>query len=218
MALPEVVSAEQWQAAREALLVKEKEATRLLDDLAAQRRRLPMTAFRGDYRFAGVDGEATLLDLFAGCRQLMVYQFMDSGPDAYCPGCSSFMDSVGELAHLRARDTAFVAVSDMPLDQLAAFWKRMGWAAPFYSSRGTSFAADCGAGTGFGMTVFLRANQDVYRAYFTSARGLDRLRFDSNALDLTPLGRQETWEDSPAGWPQSEPYQWWRLHDEYDHR
>jgi len=215
MALPEVVSPEQWQAAREELLTKEKAATRLLDDLAAQRRRLPMTIFAGDYAFRGPDGDTDLVGLFAGRRQLVVYQFMDNGPDDYCPGCSSMIDNVGDLSHLHARDTTFVVVSNMPLEQLSTYWKRMGWTVPFFSSRGTSFSDDCGAGTGFGMSVFLRDRNSVYRTYFTTARGVDRLRFDFNTLDLTPYGRQEQWEDSPAGWPQTEPYQWWRLHDEY---
>jgi predicted dithiol-disulfide oxidoreductase (DUF899 family) len=215
MALPEVVSPEQWLAARDALLAKEKAATRLLDDLAAQRRRLPMVAFTKDYAFEGSGGRASLVDLFAGRRQLVVYQFMDNGPDDYCSGCSSFIDNVGDPAHLNARDTTFVVVSNMPPVQLAAYWKRMGWTVPFYSSRGTSFSEDCGAGRGFGMSVFLRDGHDVYRTYFTTARGVDRLRFDFNALDLTPYGRQEDWEDSPDGWPQTRPYQWWRLHDEY---
>jgi predicted dithiol-disulfide oxidoreductase (DUF899 family) len=215
MAQPEIVSPERWQAARDALLAKEKAATRLLNDLAAQRRRLPMVAFGTDYTFRGVDGYASLVDLFDGRRQLVVYQFMDNGPDDYCEGCSSFIDNVGHLAHLNARNTTFVVVSDMPLEQLAAYWKRMDWTVPFYSSRGTSFSADCGTGGGFGLSVFLRDGDEVYRTYFTTSRGVDRLRFDFNVLDLTPYGRQEDWEDSPDGWPQTERYQWWRLHDEY---
>ncbi len=215
MAMPDVVSPEQWQAARDALLAKEKAATRMLDDLAAQRRRLPMVAFPDGYVFEGPDGTATLVDLFDGRRQLVVYQFMDNGPDDYCPGCSGFIDNVGNLAHLNARDTTFVVVSNMPVAQLRAYWRRMGWTVPFYSSRGTSFSEDCGAGRGFGMSVFLRDGTDVYRTYFTTARGVDRLRFDFNVLDLTPYGRQEEWEDSPAEWPQTKPYEWWRLHDQY---
>ena len=217
MALPNVVSPEEWQAARDDLLTKEKAATRLLDDLAAQRRRLPMVAFAKDYTFEGPGGRSSLLDLFDGRRQLVVYQFMDNGPDDYCPGCSGVVDNVGNLAHLQARDTTFVVVSNMPPSQLAAYWKRMGWTVPFYSSRGTSFSDDSGAGGEFGYSVFLRDGDAVYRTYFTTARGVDRMRFDFNVLDLTPYGRQEDWEDSPAGWPQTKPYQWWRLHDEYEH-
>jgi len=91
----------------------------------------------------------------------------------------------------------------------------MGWTVPFYSSRDTDFSEDCGTGRGFGLSVFLRDGKHVYRTYFTTARGVDRLRFDFNLLDLTPYGRQEEWEDSPVGWPQTKPYEWWRLHDGY---
>lgn len=216
MALPPVVTSEQWQAARDELLVMEKAATRAQDDLAAARRRLPMTPFGTGYVFAGPEGEVSLLDMFDGRRQLVVYQMMDLGPDDYCSGCASFVDNVGQLAHLRARDTTFAVVSDMPMPQLTSFWQRMGWTAPGYSSRGNGFSADCGAGGGFGLSVFLRDRDEAYRTYFTTSRGVDRLRFDFNVLDLTPFGRQEEWEDSPQGLPQTPPYTWWRLRDEYD--
>jgi predicted dithiol-disulfide oxidoreductase (DUF899 family) len=215
MKMPEVVSRRDWQAARDELLVQEKKATRALDALAARRRLLPMVPMSGDYAFAGPDGRLSLLDLFDGRRQLIVYQFMDNGPDDYCEGCSSFVDNVGRLEHLSARDTTFLVVSNMPLQQMQAFAKRMEWSFPYVSSRGTSFAEDCGAGRGFGISVFLRDGDDVYQTYFTAGRGGDRVRFDFNMLDLTPYGRQETWEDSPDGWPQTAPYVWWRLHDEY---
>jgi predicted dithiol-disulfide oxidoreductase (DUF899 family) len=213
--LPPVVSEQDWQAARDALLVREKELTRALDDLAAARRRLPMARFRTDYAFTGPTGPAGLLDLFEGRRQLIVYQFMDNGPDDYCSGCSSMTDNVADLSHLHARDVTYAVVSNMPYEQLTAFWKRMGWTVPVYSSRGTTFTDDCGTGGGFGLSVFLRDGSDVYRTYFTTSRGVDRLRVDFNLLDLVPYGRQESWEDSPDGWPQSAPYAWWRLHDEY---
>lgn len=217
MALPEVVSKKKWQSARDALLVKEKAATKMLDELAAERRRLPMVKFDDDYTFEGPDGKVSLLDLFDGRRQLVVYQFMDNGPDDYCPGCSTYTDNVGNLAHLHARDVTYAVVSNMPMDQLSSFWERMGWTVPVFSSRDTSFAGDCGAGDGFGLSVFIRGDDDtIYRTYFTVARGVDRLRFDFNVMDLVPYGRQETWEDSPDGWPQSDPYMWWRLHDEYE--
>ena len=216
MSLPRIVSQAEWEAARHRLLVKEKAATRARDALAAERRRLPMVRVDASYVFQGEDGAASLVDLFDGRRQLIVYQFMDNGPDDYCSGCSAVVDNVGHLAHLHARDTTYVVVSNMPLAQMTAYWQRMGWSVPFYSSRGTTFSADCGAGNGFGLSVFLRESNTVYRTYFTNGRGVDHLRLDFNLLDLTPLGRQETWEDSPEGWPQSQPYVWWRLHDEYE--
>jgi predicted dithiol-disulfide oxidoreductase (DUF899 family) len=216
MSLPPIVTLDVWQEARGRLLEKEKAATGALDALAAERRRLPMTRFAGDHVLTGTDGgPRTLVDLFEGRRQLAVYQMMDNGPDDYCSGCAAVVDSVGHLAHLNARDTTFAVVSDMPIEQLTAYWRRMGWAVAVYSSRGGTFAADCGAADGFALTVFLRDGADVYRTYSTTARGVDRLRFEFNVLDLTPFGRQETWEDTPPGRPQTAPYEWWCLHDEY---
>lgn len=209
------MSPTEWQAARDALLVKEKEATRALDALAAERRRLPMVAFDKDYLFETADGKAGLLDLFDGRRQLIVYHMMWHGDGTFCSGCSSFMDNVGHLAHLNARDTSFALVYRGPLAEIEAFKARMGWTVPLYSSYGNDFEADCGLGGGFGLSVFLRDGDRVYRTYFTAGRGVDRLRIDFNFLDLTPFGRQETWEDSPEGWPQTAPLEWWRHHDEY---
>ena len=120
--LPEVVSVAQWQAARDQLLVKEKELTRALDALAAERRRLPMVSCDAGTLFEGPDGKVSLLDLFDGRRQLIVYQFMDNGPDDYCPGCSMLTDSVPRQEHLNARDTTYVTVSNMPLSQIRAYW------------------------------------------------------------------------------------------------
>lgn len=217
MSLPPIVSQAEWESAREALLAKEKEATRALDALAAQRRRLPAVEFGREYVFEGPDGKADLLELFDSRRQLIVYHFMmDPGSEHYCKGCSSFTDNIGDLSHLRARDTNLVLASPAPLAQIQAFQARMGWTVPWYSSQHSEFDADCGLSGGFGLSVFLRDGDRILRSYFTSSRGVDRLRMDFNLLDLTPLGRQESWEDSPAGWPQTAPYQWWRLHDEYD--
>ncbi|MBO1413260.1 DUF899 domain-containing protein [Streptomyces sp. FH025] len=217
MSLPPIVSPEEWQRARDALLVKEKAATRAQDALAAERRRLPMVAFEKEYLFDGPSGKATLLDLFDGRRQLIVYHFMmEPGSHHYCKGCSTFIDNIGNLAHLRARDTTMVLSSPAPLAQIEAYRARMEWNLPWYSSQGSDFNADCGLGGGFGLSVFLRDGDRIYRTYFTTSRGVDRLRADFGLLDLTPYGRQETWEDSPQGWPQTAPYQWWRLHDEYE--
>jgi predicted dithiol-disulfide oxidoreductase (DUF899 family) len=208
MSLPEIVSREQWQAARDELLVEEKALTRQADALAARRRRLPMAHFGNDYVFEGPDGKATLLDLFAGRRQLVVYQMMDNGPDDYCGGCAAFTDNVPRLAHLNPRDITYVEVSDMPLAQMTAYWRRTGWTVPFYSSHGTTFAADHHGGGGFALSVFLRDGDDIYQTYSTTGRGVDRLRFDFNIMDLAPYGRQESWEDSPRGWPQKPTYTW----------
>lgn len=212
--MPPVVPPQDWQAALDRLRGREKDATRALDALAAERRRLPMVRFDGDYRFEGAAGEVGLADLFEGRRQLVVYHFMPPG-EAFCVGCSGFADNIGRLEHLHARGTSLALVTPAPYGRLAAYRERMGWQVPWYAALGTAFNEACGLGGGFGLSVFLRDGGAVYRSYFTAARGVDRLRLDFNLLDLTPYGRQETWEDSPAGWPQDEPYRWWRRHDEY---
>jgi predicted dithiol-disulfide oxidoreductase (DUF899 family) len=205
--MPEIVTTEQWQQERDELLVAEKELTRALDALAARRRRLPMVAFdNSKYVFAGPAGDKTLLDLFDGRRQLVVYQFMDRGPDEFCPGCTNFTNNVVNIAALAESDVSWVTVSNMPLAQIEGYKARKGWTVPFVSSHGTTFAADCGADDGFMLSVFLRDGKDVYRTYSTTARGVDRLMFVPSILDLTPYGRQEDWEDSPQGWPQYPTY------------
>jgi predicted dithiol-disulfide oxidoreductase (DUF899 family) len=205
--MPEVVSAEKWQQDRDELLKAEKEATRAIDALAARRRRLPMVKFDSSrYVFDSPAGPATLLDLFSGQRQLVVYQFMDNGPDDYCPGCTHFTGNVVHLAALAATGVSWATVSNMPLAQIEDYKARKGWTMPFVSSHGTTFADDCGAAGGFMLTVFLRDGEDVYRTYSTTARGVDRLLFANGILDLTPYGRQEDWEDSPPGWPQHPTY------------
>jgi predicted dithiol-disulfide oxidoreductase (DUF899 family) len=208
MAKPEIVSAEDWRQARDELLVAEKELTRAADAVAARRRRLPMVEFDPGYVFEGPDGKKSLLDLFEGRDQLLVYQFMNAGPDSLCPGCTYFTNSVptNGLAVLASRGVSWATISDMPLAQIEAAKRDKGWDLPFYSSAGTSFSADCGAGGGFLLSVFLRDGSRVFRTYDTTQRGVDRLVFVNSMLDLLPYGRQEDWEDSPAGWPQHPTY------------
>ena len=208
IAKPPIVTAEEWQRVRNGLLVAEKEATRALDALAARRRRLPMVEFAGDYTFDSPTGKKTLVDLFDGRDQLVVYQFMDLGPDDYCPGCTWFTNNIppAALQLLADRGVSWATVSNMPLAQFEGYKERMGWTVPIASSLGTSFAADCGADGGFMLTAFLRDGQTVYRTYNTTQRGVDRLLFTQNILDLTVYGRQEDWEDSPRGWPQHPTY------------
>ena len=228
MDLPPVVSSEDWQTALDALRVKEKEATRARDALAAERRRLPRAHIEKGYVFDGPAGKATLSDLFEGRRQLLLYHFM-FGPnqDAGCNGCSMFVDQIGHLAHLHARDTSFALVSRAPIAKIEPYRERMGWTIPWYSSFETDFSVDFGVGPetpqedvyqdgeSFGLSAFIRDGGDVFRTYFTTQRGVEALGSLWTFLDLTPLGRQEEWEDSPAGYPQTKPYEWWRRHDEY---
>lgn len=219
--LPRVVSAQDWQAALNKLLAKEKELTRLRDALNAERRRLPMVKIDKDYLFEGREGRVTLLELFAGRRQLIVYHFMFA-PDweEGCDGCSWVVDAMSHPAHLHARDTSLVLISRAPLGKLERYKVRMGWDLPWYSSLGSDFNFDFGASTDqgerHGASVFLREGDNVYRTYYTGARGVEYLGSHWTYLDLTPYGRQETWEDSPEGWPQTEPYVWNRRHDDYD--
>ncbi|MBT0768829.1 DUF899 family protein [Kineosporia sp. J2-2] len=212
-ATPPVVPRHEWQRNLDDLLVEEKRLTRALDALAARRRRLPMVAM-GDYTFAGPDGPLTLDDLFQGRGQLIVYQFMNTGPDSLCPGCVTMMDNVPHLDHLNRRDISWHMVSNIPIERLTGLAARFGWLFPYASSAGTTFSADCGAGDGFGLSAFLRTPGGVHQTYFTTSRGADRFRFDFSMMDIAPFGRGETWEDSPEGWPQTPPYEWWRPRDE----
>lgn len=221
--LPNVVDKAQWQTARDALLVKEKAATHARDALAAERRRLPMYRIDKPYVFAGPKGNVSLLDLFEGRRQLFLYHFMfappvPGWPDAGCVGCSMVADQFGHLAHLHARDISLCLVSRAPLVNIETFKKRMGWTYPWYSSDGTDFNRDFGLttdkGENYGLSVFIHDGKDIYRTYFTDGRGVEGLNIWT-FYDLTPFGRQEEWEDSPTGWPQTKPFAWWRRHDEY---
>jgi predicted dithiol-disulfide oxidoreductase (DUF899 family) len=223
-ALPRIVPPAKWQAAHGRLLLKEKAATRARDALAAERRRQPMVQIDKEYVFERPGGKARLLDLFEGRRQLIIYHFMfapgvDGWPHAGCPGCSFFVDQIGHLAHLHARDTSFALVSRAPLRNIQRYKKRMGWTVPWFSSADSEFNVDFGLTTGqgetFGLSVFLRDRNRVFRTYFTSRRGVEALGSAWTFLDLTPFGRQESWENSPEGWPQTPPYEWWRRHDEY---
>ena len=207
-ATPPIVSAAEWEQARAALLVAEKRTTRAEDAVAAQRRRLPMVRFRTDYALAGPGGRLDLLDLFSGRSQLVLYQFMDAGPDHLCPGCTWFTHGVPAhaLERLAETDVSWVTVSDMPLAQMSQAWESMGWTIPYASSEGTTFSADLGAGGGFLLNVFLRVGDEVYRTYTTTQRGVDRLVFTNSIADLLPYGRQQSWEDSPEDWPQHPTY------------
>ena len=179
-----------------------------------------------EYVFEGPEGKRSLLDLFDGRRQLILYHFMFAPdvrgwPDAGCPGCSWVVDQFTHPAHLHARDTSLVLVSRASIEQIQRYRDRMGWIIPWFSSAGTDFNRDFGVTTDhgeiFGLSVFLRDGDDVYRSYFTSGRGIETLGPLWSFLDVTPFGRQETWEDSPEGYPQtSQGGEWVHRHDEYE--
>ncbi|HEX4731494.1 MAG TPA: DUF899 domain-containing protein [Solirubrobacterales bacterium] len=220
MNLPPVVSPEEWNAAREELLVKEKEVTRARDALAAERRRMPRQAITEEYRFEGPDGPVSLLDLFEGRRQLVVYRFffepgVSGWPESGCRGCSFGADQVAHLAHLNARDTTFAWVSRAPQEDIARYRERMGWEVPWYTIT-DDFDSDFGVDEWHGTNAFLRDGDDVFRTYFVNSRGDEAMGSTWSYLDITAFGRQEIWEDSPEGYPQTQTYAWWNLHDEYD--
>ncbi len=216
MDLPQIVSEEEWQRSHEALLAKEKEATRASDALAAERRRQPMMEFSADYEFEGPEGRLTFTDLFDGRRQLIVYHFWFPPDGNPCGGCTMFTDQISELAHLNARDTSFALVSRAPQAKIEAYKERMGWTVPWYTVVGEDFQEACGTTEYFALDVFLRDGDRVFLTYATSSRGVEMLGSVWTFLDLTPLGRQEEWEDTPPGRPQGPPYKWWRRHDEYE--
>jgi predicted dithiol-disulfide oxidoreductase (DUF899 family) len=216
MELPQIVSEEEWQRSHEALVAKEKEATRARDALAAERRRQPMTEYSADYEFEGPDGVVKLPDLFEGRRQLILYHFWFPPEGDPCGGCSMFTDQVSPLAHMRARDTSFALVSRAPQSQIQAFKRRMGWEIPWYTVVGEDFQKARGTTEFFSLDVYLRDGDRVFLTYATTARGVEALGSVWTFLDLTPFGRQEEWEDTPPGRPQTPPYRWWRLHDEYE--
>jgi predicted dithiol-disulfide oxidoreductase (DUF899 family) len=219
MKKPPTVSPDEWEAARQRLLVREKEVTHARDALAAARRRMPWLAVEKPYEFEGPDGKVRLLDLFDGRRQLIVYRaFMDPGvsgwPEHGCIGCSMLADQVAHVAHLHARDTTLAFVSRGSQADLARIKARMGWTMPWYTVL-DDFDRDHGVDEWHGTNAFIRDDDDnIFRTYFINARGDEAMGGTWAYLDLTALGRQENWEDSPEGWPQSPPYEWWTYHDE----
>lgn len=226
MQTPPIVSAQEWAAARAEMLVKEKELTRARDALAAQRRRMPWTPVQHRYVFDGPDGRVNLLDLFDGRRQLIVYRaFMDPGvegwPEHGCSGCSMMADHVGDLSHLNARDTTLVYASRGSQRDLARIKNRMGWTIPWYTiveESGVAFDADFDVDLWHGTNAFIREGDQIFRTYFVNDRGDEAFGTTWSYLDITALGRQESWEDSPDGYPQTPPYEWWRWHDAYGDR
>ena len=226
MDTPPVVSPEEWQEAREQLLVKEKEHTRARDALAAERRRMPWQAVDKDYPFEGSDGPASLADLFEGRRQLIVYRFFygpevtsyaegGSYPERACVGCSMVADQVAHPAHLNARDTTLAFISRAPQPEIQDLKERMGWKAiPWYTIT-DDFDADFGVRDWHGTNAFIRDDDQIFRTYFIDNRGDEAMGSTWSYLDITALGRQEEWEDSPEGYPQTRPYGWWNYHDAY---
>src|ERR1700685_797540 len=216
-----IVSQQEWEAARQQLLVKEKALTRSRDALAAERRRMPWMAIEKKYEFDGPKGKVSLIELFEGRRQLIVYRaFFEPGvfgwPEHACRGCSLGADQVSNLAHLNARDTTLAYVSRAPQADIARWKTRMGWEVPWYTLT-DDFDADFGVDEWHGTNAFFREDDQIFRTYFVNNRGDEALGSTWSYLDLTALGRQEQGEDSPEGYPQAPRYDWGDGHDEYDH-
>ena len=226
MNTPPVVSPQEWQTAWENMLVKEKELTHARDALAAERRRMPWMAVEKDYRFEGPDGPASLLDLFEGRRQLVVYapSMRRMSPLTHrrgrVPGAGLrrlllVADQVAHPAHLNARDTTLAFVSRAPQAEIQGLKERMGWQKiPWYTIT-DDFDADFGVNDWHGTNAFVREGEKVFRTYFINSRGDEAMGSTWAYLDITALGRQEEWEDSPEGYPQTPSYQWWNYHDAY---
>ncbi|HEY8949938.1 MAG TPA: DUF899 domain-containing protein [Rhizomicrobium sp.] len=220
MNTPPVVSPQEWNEARKELLAKEKSVLRAHDALAAERRRMPWTAVEKDYVFDGPKGKVRLLDMFEGRRQLIVYRaFFEPGvhgwPNHACIGCSLGADQVSNLAHLNARDTTLAYASRAPQKDIARLKARMGWQhIPWYTIT-DSFDADFDVDEWHGHNAFFREGDKIFRTYFINSRGDEAMGTVWSYLDMTVLGRQEVWEDSPAGYPQERPYKWWNWHDSY---
>jgi len=219
MRMPPVVSAKAWEDARQQLLVKEKAMTRARDALAAERRRMPWLAVEKAYAFEGPRGMASLLDLFEGRRQLIVYRaFFEPGvhgwPEHACIGCSLGADQVSHLAHLNFRDTTLAYASRALQADIQRLKAKMDWDMPWYTIT-DSFDVDFGVDEWHGHNVFFRDGEQVFRTYFINNRADEAMGSVWSYLDITPLGRQESWEDSPEGYPQTPPYKWWNWHDSY---
>ena len=216
---PAIVSPKEWDAAWQQLLVKEKTVLRARDALAAERRRMPWTAVAKEYEFDSPDGKVSLLDLFEGRRQLIVYRaFFEPGvygwPDHACRGCSLGADQVSDLTHLNARDTTLVYASRASQADIARLKSRMGWQMPWVTIT-DSFDKDFGVDQWHGHNAFIRDGDKVFRTYLINSRGDEAMGTIWSYLDMTALGRQEKWEDSPEGYPQTDPYKWWNWHDNY---
>lgn len=218
-AMPSVVDQQTWRAALDDLRMREKAATRELDAIAAQRRRLPMVELP-DYTLIGADGPVRLVDIFGDHSQLIVYHHMwTDGAQWQCPGCTGYTSQFTRMEFLGNYDARFVIVTNGPIDEALAYKARVGNKLEWYSSSESSFATDVDAppGNGFAINVFLRDGDTVYRTWHTEGRGVEQLGHVFGFLDVLPWGRQEQWQDSPAGWPQRPTYAGWAGAEEIAH-
>jgi predicted dithiol-disulfide oxidoreductase (DUF899 family) len=210
-ALPPIVDAGTWEHQLDALRAREKAATRELDAIAAQRRRMPMVEMP-DYTLDGEEGPVRLADIFDGRSQLIVYNHMwFPGEQWQCPGCTGYTSHFTRLDFLDSYDARFVIVTQGPIGEALDYKRRVGNTMTWYSTANSPFGTDVGAppGGGFAVNVFLRDGDTVYRTWHTNGRGTEQLSYTFPLIDLLPYGRQEEWQDSPEGWPQSPTYSGW---------
>lgn len=210
-AVPQIVDEPTWEAALAELRAREKAVTRELDDIAAARRRLPMVELP-EYVLESADGPIRLVDVFEDADQLIVYHHMwFPGEEWQCSGCTGFTNQFTRLEFLDNYDARFVIVTQGPIDEALAYKARVGNRMPVYSTADSPFGADMGAppAGGFQLNVFLRVDDTAYRTYNTQGRGVEQLSHTFPLIDLLPYGRQEEWQDSPRGWPQSPTYSGW---------
>jgi len=211
MAKPPVVDEETWRKELDALRSREKAATRELDAIAAQRRRLPMVEM-DDYTLIGEDGPIRLVDVFKGHPQLIVYNHMwENGAEWQCGGCTGLTSQFTRLEFLDSFDARFVIVTNGPIEEALAYRDKVGNKMDWYSSSESTFGADVDAppGGGYAVNVFLRDGDTVYRTWHTDGRGTEQFSHSFGLIDLLPYGRQEEWQDSPEGWPQSPTWSKW---------
>ncbi|HVE94001.1 MAG TPA: DUF899 family protein [Acidimicrobiales bacterium] len=216
-AAPPVVDQATWEKALDELRAREKAATRELDAIAAARRRLPMVELP-DYTLVGPDGPIRLLDVFDGKRQLIIYNHMwFPGEEWQCAGCTGFTSQFTRPEFIDAYDARFVIVTQGPIDDALAYKARVGNKMDWYSTADSPFGADMGAPSngGFQLNVLLRVGDKAYRTYNTQGRGVEQLSHTFPLIDLLPYGRQEEWQDSPEGWPQSPTYSRWAPSEYY---
>lgn len=202
---PTVVDEATWRSALDDLRSREKAATKELDAIAAQRRRLPVVKMP-DYTLIGESGPVALSDIFDGRSQLIVYNHMwTTGAEWQCSGCTGYSSEFARPEFLDNYDARFVVVTNGPIEEALSYKAKVGNVLPWYSSSESSFGADVDAGPneGFGLNVFLRDGETVYRTWHTTGRGIEQLSHKFGLIDVLPLGRQEEWQDSPDGWPQS---------------
>ena len=203
---PSAVDRTTFQAELDELRAREKAHTREGDAIAAARRRLPMTEVGASLTLTGPNGPVTLLDAFEGRRQLIAYYFMwhPGHPAAgQCEGCTFYTTQVSELSYLHSRNISYAAFCQGPYEESVRYRDFMGWDMPWYSAQASLDALLAGRQIGlFHLVCYLRDGDRVFETYWTKRRGVEAMDYSYALMDLTVYGRQEAWEDSPAGWPQ----------------